>query len=423
MSFVSPIIVRIYVLRRKLIENIPRILQIFFVFYLVLTFLVISVETYFLTTPKFDQMNPVPKVYNTTLQMTNYYPFSAFLHNKTSPVLFHKSDFYGSNGGITPFAKDARYDILCKLNVEPQCITNFIAETIDLFYVFSPIYSIIPEGSPVLYEFHVDFGNNLKTVGIKMVTIEAIFPDRKQKYNATKAGNEPFEIQVTLDEPFYARENLLNVAARKVPGWEYMSWIDAHQIFDNKYWWEEAIYKLEHYNVVQYFNWVVRIGSYNISFEGPTDPGILYVYSHTNLTRVYEYYDNIWAGNAYGIRRDVYEKLGRIMDECISGCCDIGYAIAAMKNMNDWKILDNWPNYKKQLMPWIEHAHKVFEGKWAVIRGNLSHLWHEHNFNYPKMLKAIRNGNYDATRDIERDENGTIRIKSKYLKELYAQNK
>lgn len=56
--------------------------------------------------------------------------------------------------------------------------------------------------------------------------------------------NDYYDVQIYIEDTFYYREALLNVIARKFDDWEFMTWIDAHQTFENPYWWEETIYKL-----------------------------------------------------------------------------------------------------------------------------------------------------------------------------------
>jgi len=341
--------------------------------------------------------------------------------DKDNVVSIHKTDAFLEYGAIVP-NKNTQFRSICALRISAFCQSKFIAESVDLVYAVAPIYAINQNKLPMMYQHHQNFKSYLNSIGLNVIVVEGVFPKQKQKYKVTSPGNEPLEIQVTLTDNFYIRENLLNVAANKVKEWEYLLWIDAHQIFSNNYWWEETIHKLEHYAAVQLFQDLVHLQQKdNKTDESRHFPGSMYVYSHTELIETFVDRYHIWIGNAWGVRREIYRKIGSILDYCISGCCDCAYNIAALKNVSHWNILDNWPHYKSVLMPWINHAASIFQGKSSVVRGRIHHLWHERFFNYEKMMKAMAHGNFDPEQDIERDENGIIVLKSQYLKELFAE--
>lgn len=88
----------------------------------------------------------------------------------------------------------------------------------------------------------------MNTIGVQTIVIEAIY--NGQSYQVTRPDNEPHEMQIHIEDTFYYRENLLNVAAHRFSDWEYMAWIDAHQMFLEPYWWEDTIWSLEHFGAV-----------------------------------------------------------------------------------------------------------------------------------------------------------------------------
>jgi len=235
------------------------------------------------------------------------------------------------NGGIVENI-DRRKAFLCKLQNARQCETKFISEVIDLLYAFAPLYAMDQENQMDLYLLHDDFLHYLNSIGIQTFVLEAILPSKGQKYMRTTAGNDPYQIQLTVEDTFYYRENFLNVMARKTMGlWEYMMWVDAHQLFDNTYWWEEAIYKMEQTNVVQFFQHVSYLWETNATEFGYHAAGYKY--------KLYDFMfegTNYFAGNAWGLRKDVYLKLGYILDTCIAGACDFSLTYALFKSTDDW---------------------------------------------------------------------------------------
>ena len=242
-----------------------------------------------------------------------------------------------------------------------------------------------------------------------MVVLEAIYPG--QDYIATKAGNEPWEIQLKVEDTFYYRENFLNVAAKKVPGWEYILWIDAHQMFLNLYWWEDSIRKMEMFGSVQFYQTLAHMTAYdNQTIPWLDLAGVQYAYKLTRDIRNWiEAGKGMWNGNAVGIRREVYNQIGYIVDECIAGCCDCAFNYANM--VDYWDRMDIYGNYGVQLMPWIKDARKYMGGSVDVVRGEIRHLDHEHYFKWGEYLQELSVGQFNLSKELYRDENFTLHIR------------
>jgi len=247
--------------------------------------------------------------------------------------------------------------------------------------------------------------------------LEAIIPSKGQRYLKTSPGKEPYEIQITVDDTFYYRENLLNVMARKTYDiWEYMLWIDAHQVFENIYWWEESIYQMEQKSIAHLFQHVYYYRS---------DRNVSWLDYHT-VTYKYQLYGkllegtNYFAGNAWGIRKEVYKKLDYILDTCIAGGCDYSLCYSLLHSTDDWPGgFNKFPHYFSELKPWILQAHDVLKESFAVIRGKLFHIEHPHLFDYFGIQTKIGHCCFSIKDDLYRDENFTLHIKSPQLKEFF----
>ncbi len=317
------------------------------------------------------------------------------------------SAFLSRDGVVT--RKDMRKEFLCKMGMESVCNTREIAEILDLFGVFTPIYAEDQKRQELLYISHANFIGYLDSIGIPSITLEAIYPN--QTFLSTRAGNEPRHIQLEINDTFYYRENFLNVAIRKTKGLEYYVWIDAHQTFLNTYWWEEAVIKMEHYNNVQFFQNLVWLNKWNNGTDRVQDlHSVQYAYTITkDLNKYFAKFDRMWNGNAVGIRREIYEGLGFILDKCIAGCCDCAFNVAGMRD--HWDRVDKFGNYGAQLRPWILDASKVFKGEVAVVRGRMHHFHHDHFFAWEKNLNALTRNNWNLDNELYRDENYTLHIK------------
>jgi len=330
-----------------------------------------------------------------------------------------------TQGGVVD-QKNARLRLLCRLQQPQQCFSKTIAEQIDLVWAFSPIYSIFPDKMPELYITHMNYIGYLKSFGIQTILLEAIYPG--QNFKVTKAGNDPWEIQLVVEDYLYYRENFVNVAIRKTKhmNYDYIIWLDSHQIFLNPYWWEDGIEKMARYPTVSFFHDLVHVkyaDNNQTMREGTDQNGVQYVYSQTSDMNYWVNGETgiwmAWNGNAVGVRREIYDQIEYIMDYCIQGCCDCVFNAATMTSY--WNLMDSFGSYGKEMQPWIKAARKVLGGENGVVRGKLLHLYHEHIRYKPDSFKALVNDpKLNIWNEIYRDENFTIHLKKdSYLKKIF----
>lgn len=322
---------------------------------------------------------------------------------------------YEQAGGIVP-DKVTQYEFLCKISVSKFCNSLFLSEMVDRVFVMAPRYYIHQNIEPMLTMYHYLFLDYIKSIGMKTCVIEAIVESRNQHYESTAPNNEPYEIRTKIEDTFYIRENLLNVAAKKtLAHWDYMMWIDAHHFFDNTYWWEEAIWKMEHYAGVQFFQHLARLDEWNNTLPNLDLRGTMWIYSMGKLEGT-----AVWAGNAWGIRKDLYQQIGYILDTCIAGGCDYSYTMASLKDPNEWDGLDQFPHYKAQQWPWIVETNKIFKGKGTYIRGFVRHFCHEHFFDYFGFLQKLGRCCFDIKEDLRRDEEWGLHLNNDRMKEMFS---
>jgi len=333
------------------------------------------------------------------------------------------SSAFLTEGGIVD-QKEARFRILCCLQQSQHCYSKTIAEHIDLVWAFSPIYTLFPERMPEIYITHMNYIGYLKSFGIQTILLEAIYPD--QDFKVTTAGNEPWEIQLIVEDYLYYRENFVNVAVRKTKhlNYDYIIWLDSHQVFLNPYWWEDGIYKMARYPTVSFFHDLVHVkyaGNNQTMREGTDQPGVQYVYQHTSDMNYWLSGYGRWAawnGNAVGVRREIYDKIEYIVDYCVVGCCDCIFNDATMTSY--WDLMDSFGSYGKAMQPWITAARKVLGGENGVVRGRLLHLYHEHiRYDGVATKTLVHYPNLNLWNEVYRDENFTLHIKpGSFLKRI-----
>lgn len=103
--------------------------------------------------------------------------------------------------------KSVNKRVLCVWD-KNYCITRYIAESIDMLIA---IYSHNQALTWLLYKRHADFDSYLRSIGIRTITVEAIY--KNQDFIMTTAS-DPDSIQIKINDTLYYRENLINVAAR-----------------------------------------------------------------------------------------------------------------------------------------------------------------------------------------------------------------
>jgi len=334
-----------------------------------------------------------------TINITSAFSFRPFENTKTI--------FNGNlnSSMLTSQNKNPSNSFLCKLNLESFCISSEVAEVIESFWVVCPIYAPYQSANTIRYKLHESYKGYIESIGMSFSTLEAIRKDRNQKFLMTEAGREPYDIQLEFYNDVYLRENYLNVAARKIKDWQYMAWIDTHQIFENIYWWEETIVRAEKNNSVQIFQYFLGTDPSNV-----TDILVQSALYKSLIQNDLDAGPPIFYGNAYAIRKEIYDGIEYIFDRCIATCCDCAYVLASLPESIPFKFYNRWSKYTDQMLPWVENAKKVFKGSRAIVRGFLFHIYHENTIPYFDVLNWINGTNFDMNKDLKRDDNFTLRF-------------
>jgi len=332
------------------------------------------------------------------------YPFSSILNifRVQTAIIFsfsekqHASSFYHNQR------------ILCKMmpnpNISAFCKSYDVVDVIDLAWAIAPLYTCRGEVDHKLYDLHRNFIGYLNSYGIPTIQIEGVKANSNQEYQLARPNMEPYEIQSYIHNCSYLRENLLNVAIKKLDKpWEYMMWIDAHQVFEDPLWIYKAIVLAEKHAVVQLFKMIRRFDATNSSIL--TKQGYI---SSTLVGRFLRLY-RLEFGNAFILRRELYEKIGHILDECIANDCDVTYNKAAFPYV--WEYDLKYPKYAKSLFGWLENAKKIFNGSRAFLPSDIYHINHQSGtFPWEELHKVLEWNDFNISRDIKRNQDFTLYV-------------
>ena len=88
------------------------------------------------------------------------------------------------------------------------------------------------------YELYHKFDEHMSRSGVTLLTVECIFKSSEalglplQKFEVTRA-NDPRHLQITAPSVLWLKENLINIAAKRLPDdIEYIAWLDADIEFE-----------------------------------------------------------------------------------------------------------------------------------------------------------------------------------------------
>jgi len=278
--------------------------------------------------------------------------------------------------------------MICQPHGKFFCFHKYPAEVIEDLAAVAIIYTPnVSTNTPLLYNYTRDFQSYMQSFGVSTCLLESTTGE--QEFVMTTPNNEPYFIQLKNDEHFFKRDNLLNVAIKKLLAqtkWQIFAWIDAHQVFSNSYWWEEAIIKASKVGVIQLFQDLRYDSSKNqtTSFARPS-------YIYKLALKQYQYDMKFtFHGNAWAVSRDLYERIGYIYDEGICGNTDYIFAISTQNNSPElWKELQK-DNYFKTAIPWLKRVAPIVNNTVSFIRGSIRHLEHERAFAYGQAIDYIR---------------------------------
>lgn len=324
----------------------------------------------------------------------------------TTPQNFN---FFTNNNTNKP--KDIRLEFLCKIFPwKNHCQSLYISEVADSLYMIGVIYTFNLTQTHLLYHHHINFIKYIHSFGLKFVGLEVLYGNQKPLFQ------EHFHLH--SNETFYIRENMLNVIIKHLPhDAEYFGWADTHQIFENPYWWEELLYKIERDATVQLFDSVYRIGECNNSLK--TAQAFTRVDKLVNVKPCGTIYGSGWA-----ISKSVFNELGYILDNCVDLGCDVVWAFSTQKDVAKTydinKRLNNERDYYRYFREWAGKAKEILGAKAGFIRGGIVHLKHENtvvagNFECWKNW-VIQN---DLNTGLERKDDFSLRIKEESLLEFY----
>jgi len=332
-------------------------------------------------------------------------------YNTKDPIVFSYSETQKAS------SSHLNQRLYCKLvsnrTTSSSCKSYDVPDVVDLAWAIAPLFTCRGDVDEKLYALHRNFIGYLDALGIPSITIEAIKINSDQKYQMTRPNMEPYEIQFYIHNCSYLRENLLNVAIRKLNlPWEYMMWIDAHQVFEDPMWIYKGIVLAEKYAAVQLFGMSRRLNPTNTSIH--TQQGFI----SASILDKFNGLHTIEFGNAWILRRELYEKIGYILDECLANGCDVTYNKAAYPEFK-FRSDSLYPKYTQTLSKWQNNTAEIFNGSRAYLSSDIYHISHQSgNMPWEDLYKVLEWTDFNIERDVKRDENFAIYFTNQTIAQL-----
>ena len=267
----------------------------------------------------------------------------------------------------------------------------FRSEKMEKLYVVTPLFN--PLGYKSRHKLYNNFEKHmLKTKNIVLCTVECVFKGNTP--TVRKQGKNHIVVTVESLDKFWFKENLINIGVSRLPKEaKYICWIDADLKFPDPNWASNTIELLKKYPVIQMFSEVDYIDHDGITIvrKVPSlmDGWLNGAYILNNGKRCSnpkvlgdsnkKYGWHGAPGGAWAYRKEIFEKIGGLVDFGIVGSGD-SYSAFGMLGIVCSSVLSNSfkynPDYVKAVKDWVDNAFKVVDGNIGVLDCIIYHNYH-----------------------------------------------
>ena len=290
-------------------------------------------------------------------------------------------------------------------------------------YVITPIFNPVRFRSR--WKLYKDFEKMCEEAGAILYTIEAAFGERD---HAVTESHNPQHIQVRTSHELWLKENLINVAATRLPPEaEYIAWVDADVTFARDDWADETIHQLQHYAAVQMWSQYQDltpdhelIGTTRSFMECYMNGGPQAVNGRGALSSGYSRtkrrgYPGA-PGLAWACRRDEWEALGGLIDICILGAGDWYMAHSLVGKLDDVMRKEYHPRYVARMKEWEARAERHIRRNVGVVKGLALHHWHGPKVQrkYGTRDEILIGADYNPDIDLKRDLQGVYQLSDQH---------
>ena len=216
-----------------------------------------------------------------------------------------------------------------------------------------------------------EFMERIHVTGVQHWIVEAVFGERE--FEVTNPNN-PHHIQVRCDHELWLKENMINIAAARLPrDWKYVQWMDGDIQYVRNDWPTEVLHGLQHYPVLQAWSHAVDMGPETETMQTATGFGLCY----SQGKKIGEKYGNYWhPGYTWAWRRDAWDAVGGMIDLSICGSGDDHMAKGMIGEADRSMPKGLHPNYIHMVKAWESRATTFLKGNIGYIPATILHHFH-----------------------------------------------
>lgn len=221
------------------------------------------------------------------------------------------------------------------------------------------------------------FRNHLERQGVQYMIVECAFEGSEFQLPADRRV-----LRIRARDVMWQKERLLNCALETVPpSIDKIAWLDSDILFENDNWHRKTSDALNHFSVVQPYDWSVRLPAGCVTYKGEGRVSRSFASIAVSLPRHLRthYSDHGRTGFAWAARRYCIEPDG-LYDACIMGGADHLMAHAFDMDLDCPCLQMFWSGnaaFRRQFESWARRVQARFGNAClGVVPGRVLHLWH-----------------------------------------------
>jgi hypothetical protein len=286
----------------------------------------------------------------------------------------------------------------------------------DILYIIVPYFNFLDWQSNKNNLFNFLNLNNFPS-NAKVVLAEGYIDNQLEDHS-----NKVYKhLKFKLKNIFWVKENLINLAINNLPkDWQFAVWIDRDVVFKTDSWVNESIEKLKQSDVIQPWNKLFYLNEDNKT-PNTNNPylSIFYTKSDKNQPCIAGGH----SGMGWGINRNFYNKIGKILDWLIIGGADRVLAFCCgIKDKEKLKLLPilQTDGMKKEISNYAQAFENV---KYDYVNATIHHHPHgdlrERGYRLRKYI--LNDNNFDPSKDIFYNSEGIIEFSEEWANKASTQ--
>ncbi len=220
------------------------------------------------------------------------------------------------------------------------------------------------------------FATSIRDAGLHLLVVECAFGD--EEYELPESIDV---VRVRSNSLLWQKERLLNLAASWLPSdCKYVAWLDCDILFENARWAVETCELLKTHKVVQVFETALRLDKGNViehAHDRVESFGAVMTENEDLLSTCDRYDSHGHTGYGWAMRRKLFDDVG-LYEHAIVGSADhyMAHAIYGTYGFCVDHSLKTNPLAGRHLREWGDRFYAAVQGSFAVVSGEILHLWH-----------------------------------------------